>query len=140
VTNGLAIVILALLSPAQQMTAFAPRTDPAFGDARAALSRLVAEHAPRVRGPQHFCTIGYRGGEGANAWVYWREANRLILWQGGAEDDALLHSTRSLDLAADVVATEADIAGSTYRVTRAWVAARLADCAARGDHYTLRNR
>ncbi len=123
--------------PAQEQTAFSPRGDSGFGDATPALRALVAGTEPRPRGPQHFCAIGYRGSEGPNAWVHWREGNRLIFWIGGSSDEALLRSNRSLDLKTDVVATEADVAGSTYLVTRAWVAAKLADCAAKGDHYTI---
>lgn len=125
----------------QAEVAFAPRSDPSFGDARPAIARLLAETSPRPAGPQHFCAIGYRGPEGVVAWVHWREANRLIFWlgkgDGSAAADALLRSNRNLDLNADVVATEADVAGSTYLVTRAWVAAKLADCAAKGDKYNI---
>lgn len=127
--------------PAQGEAAFSPRSDPAFGDAKPAIARLLAETSPRPKGVQHFCAVGYRGAEGVAAWVHWREANRLIFWlgkgDGSAPAEALLRSNRSLDLKTDVVATEADVAGSTYLVTRAWVAAKLADCAARGDHYTI---
>lgn len=85
--------------------------------------------------------VGLRGPEGANAWVHWREAGRLILWNGkGERDDTLLRSARALDLRTDMVANEAAVAGSTYRVTRAWVAARRADCAAKGDHYVIAGR
>jgi len=121
--------------------AFSPRSDPAFGDATPAITRLLAETVPHSRGSQHFCAIGYRGAEGPVAWVHWREGNRLIFWLGRGDGsdaaDALLRSNRSLDLKTDVVATEADVAGSTYLVTRAWVAAKLADCAAKGDKYTI---
>ena len=123
--------------PVQAQLAFSPRSDSALGDATPALRMLVAQTEPRPKGPQHFCAIAYRGPEGVNAWVHWREGNRLILWLGGGAEDALLHSNRNLDLAADVVATEADVAGSTYLVTRAWVAGKLADCAAKGDQYTI---
>jgi hypothetical protein len=125
--------------PQSELAAFAPRTDPAFGDATPALARLVAETRPH--GPQHFCAIGYRAEGGPMAWVHWQEAERLILWHGrgdgSAPGEALLHSNRRLDLNADVVAREADLAGSTYRVTRAWVSARLADCEAKGDRYVI---
>jgi hypothetical protein len=118
---------------AQDQAAFAPRSDPAYGDATPALRALVAG----TKGPQHFCAIAYRGPEGMNAWVHWREGNRLIYWPGGASSESLRYSPRNLDLAKDVVASEADVAGSTYLVTKAWVAAKLSDCAARGDHYTI---
>jgi len=127
--------------PVQAEASFAPRSDPAFGDAAPAIRRLLAEAMPRPKGAQHFCAIGYRGPEGTTGWVHWREGERLILWLGRGDGsdsaDALLRSNRSLNLKTDVVATEADVAGSTYLVTRAWVAAKLADCAAKGDKYTI---
>ncbi len=118
---------------AQEQAAFSPRSDPAYGDATPALRVLVEG----TKGPQHFCAIAYRGPEGPNAWVHWREQNRLIFWPGGESPESLRHSPRSLDLGKDVVATEAEVAGSTYLVTKAWVAAKLADCAAKGDQYTI---
>lgn len=125
----------------QAEASFAPSSDPAFGDAAPAIRRLLAEATPRPVGPQHFCAIGYRDAEGTVAWVHWREGDRLIFWlgrgDGSAPDDSLVLSNRKLDLKTDVVATEADVAGSTYLVTRAWVAAKLADCAAKGDKYTI---
>ena len=129
------------LRPAESETAFSPRSDPAFGDATPAINRLVAEAEPRPIGAQHFCAIAYRGAGGTVAWVHWREADRLIVWYGNgggiAAADALLRSNRNLDLKTDVVADEASIAGSTYLVTRAWVVTKLADCAVKGDHYTI---
>ena len=120
---------------------FSPRADPAFGDATPAIERLLADTASPSKGVQHFCAIGYRGAEGAVAWVHWREAGRLILWlgkgDGSAAADALVHSNRDLDLNTDVVATESDLAGSTYRVTRAWVATKLEECAQKGDQYAI---
>lgn len=127
--------------PVPAEAVFSPRSDPAFGDAEPAIRHLLAEAAPQPKGPQHFCAIGYRDPEGARAWVHWREAGRLILWLGKGDGsdsaEALLRSNRNLDLKADVVATEADVAGSTYLVTRSWVAAKLADCAAKGDQYMI---
>lgn len=125
----------------QAVSTFSPRSDPAFGDARPALRRLLADAKPRPAGPQHFCAIGYRAPGSDTAWIHWRESNRLILWlgrgDGSAREESLIRSPRQLDLASDVVASEADLAGSTYRVTRGWLAALLGDCAAHGDDYQL---
>ena len=120
---------------------FDPREDEDFGDATPALTGLVAGSDPKPRGLQHFCVVGYRGPDGEHAWVHWREARRLIFWlgrgDGTAPAETLLRSTRKLSLDEDVVATESEIAGSTYLVSRAWVDGRLADCQAHGAQYTI---
>lgn len=121
---------------------FDTRAEAGFGDASAALATyLDAQDAP-VRGPQHFCVVGYRQPSGDRiAQVHWVEGNRLILWEPVADPEyartALRHSRRDLDLATDVVADEAALAGSSYRVTRPWLARVLADCAAQGTAYTI---
>lgn len=126
---------------AQSQNTFDTRTAPGFGDATTPLKAYLGAAATPITGPQHFCIIGYNGAEGRTAFVHWREGNRMIAW-AGAEDpdyfaDSIKSSRRDLDLATDVVATEADIAGSTYLVTRAWVARVQADCAAKGARYTI---
>lgn len=121
---------------------FDTRADPAFGDATTALRALVSATPSAPTGENHFCVVGYRldGGD-TQAWVHWQEANRLILWEGSADPafaaDTIRMSRRNLDLATDVVDSEADIAGSTYLVTRAWVAEVMADCTARGTQYAI---
>ena len=52
-------------------------------------------------------------------------------------EDSIKWARSNLDLTKDVVATEADIGGSTYLVTRAWVDEILRSCAARGAQYTV---
>ena len=125
---------------------FDPRTDRDFGDPRPALAGYLHAHRHR-RTAQHFCVVGYVPGPDSNgkvlrfAQVHWREGGRLILWEGTdpyEPREALKRSRRDLDLRTDVVATDADVGGSTYLVTRAWVRQVLADCAARGRRYTLR--
>jgi hypothetical protein len=125
-----------------QTVIFDTRTDPDFGDAVPALRKLLAEAAPPIVGPQHFCVVGYRSAAGdEGAWVHWRERRTLIFWLGGGDPEyaaeAIVRSRRNLNLDRDVVATEADLAGSTYLVTKAWVAKTLADCAAKGAQYTV---
>jgi len=56
----------------------------------------------------------------------------------GPADDTIAFSTRQLDLAKDVVATDDDIAGGTYLVSRRWLNDRLADCKTRGKRYVFR--
>jgi hypothetical protein len=121
---------------------FDTRTDPDFGEAAPELQALLSVTTPKPPGAQHFCIVGYREANGDEwAWVHWREGRRMIFWAGrGGPDDrreSIARSQRSLDLDADVVASEAAVAGSSYRVTRRWVDTRLADCAARGSHYVI---
>jgi hypothetical protein len=99
---------------------------------------------------QHFCVIGYQLERSADssaskiAWVYWKEQNSLIYWEPAAQGfepkDTLIHSRRQLDLAQDVVATQADVGSSSYLVSRDWVNSVLKDCQKRGTRYTLKNR
>jgi hypothetical protein len=113
---------------------------------RGALKSLLAsQRTANTR--QHFCVIGYVSDQDASptpskmAWVYWREKQKLILWvaaaQGFESKETLLRSRRSLDLVTDVVPTDADIAGSTYHVSKTWVNALLKDCKDRGMSYAL---
>jgi len=111
-----------------------------FHNAQPAIKRFIATAKPRLSGDQHFCVVSYPIGDGY-AWVHWLEGNQLIYWRGAADgppDDTIAFSTRKLDLAKDVVATDEDIAGSTYLVSRKWVNDRLADCKARGKRYVFR--
>lgn len=125
-------------------TTFDTRTDARFADPAVPLrAYLRRPYNRRHRGPQHFCIIGYVGDDGARfAEVHWREGRMLIRWPGatGPEwlKDSILLSPGKLDLTRDVVASEAEIAGSTYRVTRGWVAQVLRDCAGKGVRYIVR--
>jgi hypothetical protein len=88
----------------------------------------------------HFCVVGYKDtGDSVNAWVHWVEGKALILWEpASANPLPLIASRRYLNLERDVVASEEDIKGSTYLVTRTWVNTVLADCTRVGDRYTVR--
>jgi hypothetical protein len=121
---------------------FDTRTAPGFGTATVPLSSFLKAHLPLRRPVHHFCVIGYQGQDRERrAYVHWREGNQLILWEAAADPvsakDMLRYSRRQLDLKKDVVATEADVAGSTYLVTKGWVAKILADCRRSGAHYTV---
>lgn len=108
---------------------------------RDVLVGYVEREDPTAKETQHFCVIPYNRREGGRyAIVHWEERRRLILWGGadpGHEVEALTHSRRVLDLDKDVVATEKDIGGSTYLVTRAWVEETLRDCRAFGFRYAV---
>lgn len=104
---------------------------------------------------QHFCVVGYRPATVAKpagaarstaqtnevefAWVYWRERNALILWEPTThfEDSEPIYSRRVIDLEQDVVATEEEVGGSTYLVTRRWVDGVLSDCSRYGTQHSL---
>lgn len=128
-------------------TIFDTRTAKYFGDATVPLKAYLAAAVPPPVGPQHFCIIGYdpgpddNGADGKMAYVHWREGQRLILWNSVSDpayfEDSIKWARSNLDLTKDVVATEADINGSTYLVARAWVDEILRSCAARGAQYTV---
>jgi hypothetical protein len=79
-----------------------------------------------IRGTR-VCILGERFSNGAkSAWVIWPAGHRMILWDGG--DSPMKASRRILDLKKDVVASEAEVAGSTYLVTREWVSEEQQRC------------
>lgn len=107
-------------------------------------SYLVAQDA--TKGQQHLCVIGYvepvSDGIGKNniAWVFWREGNRLTLWEPAAEGfepkDSLKHSRRDLGIAKDVTA-KTEVGSSTYKESSAWVENVKKDCQKRGKSYEI---
>ena len=140
-------MVVLIIAPATaqdaQRATFATRADPHFGSAVKPLRAYLAKAKPRWRAAQHFCVVGYiRPSGDRTAQIHWREGKRLILWEGASEPafarDAIRDSRRDLSLTKDVVADEAAVNGSSYLVTRAWVAGVLADCARAGTRYTIR--
>jgi len=118
---------------------FNTRDDATFGDATAALREFLrSQHIGRRKPTQNFCVVAYEnsGGNEKRAWVHWPEGHKLILWSGGSAP--LARSRRIIDLTKDVVASDADVNGSTYLVTQAWADQVIADCAARGVPYQIR--
>jgi hypothetical protein len=117
-----------------------------FKPVTGALKALSASQSNSKR-RQHFCVIGYVGDGDARsvpakiAWVHWREKQQLVLWEPAAEGfkskETLLRSRRTLDLDRDVVATDAEVAGSSYVVSRPWVDELINDCKRRGKRYLL---
>lgn len=120
---------------------FDTHRSPDFGAAERPLRSLMKEKGvPRGR-TDAFCIVGYDYGDaGKIVYVYWQRERQLILWDGGNAPDSLTRARRVLDLRKDVVATDADIRGSTYLVTKAWVARTIADCAAHGRRYRVSRR
>ena len=77
------------------------------------------------------CILGEKDSGGALfAWVIWRAGHQMILWEDGVT--ALERSRRLLDLNKDVVATDADVHGSDYLVTRQWVEDQEDKCSKEG--------
>jgi len=91
-------------------------SDPDFKNYRKVVTRFADEHRPKKT--NNFCIIGLSTEGSRSAWVLWREGGEIILWEGG---DNLNLSRRVIHLKSDVVATDADLHGSTYLVTRSWV-------------------
>ena len=88
----------------------------------------------------NFCVVGYKDSSGlVTGWVHWVEGKALILWEPSEDARAsLIKSRRYLDLQRDVVATEEQVKGSTYLVTKSWVDRVLLDCKSTGDRYLIR--
>jgi hypothetical protein len=124
--------------------AFDTRPDAAFGDATAALREFLRAHHVRSHRDQHFCIAGYQSGSGDDrrAWIYWTEGRKVILWRGASDPQSaktsIARSHRITDLTKDVVPTEADLKGSTYLVTQAWVDRLISDCQTRGAKYQVK--
>lgn len=117
-----ALVLLAL-APAfascqGRLETFKVSEDRGFSNYRSVLiDYLRTQH---VHSETRACVLGEKDSSGAySAWVIWPAGHQIILWEDGVT--ALERSRRLLDLNKDVVATDADINGSDYLVTRQWV-------------------
>jgi hypothetical protein len=114
---------------------FVPSSDPAFADFREPLVTYL-----RAKGPRNLntvCLIGERYPDGsAWVWAIWDEGQRMVLWEGA--EATMTGSRRDLDLRRDVVANEAAVGGSTYRVSRAYVTQLRSQCAKTGTTVQLR--
>ncbi|WP_152014266.1 MULTISPECIES: hypothetical protein [unclassified Bosea (in: a-proteobacteria)] len=108
--------------------------DAQFASYRDIVRRYVLEKSKAKR--SEICVIGFVAGDNSRAaWVIWRAARQVILLEPGSDD--LTFSRRVIDLRKDVVADEQALKGSTYRVTRKWVADLTGDCEARGQRMTI---
>lgn len=73
------------------------------------------------------CILGEKDSGGDYfAWVIWPAGRQIILWEDGVT--SLDRSRRLLNLNKDVVATNDDINGSDYLVTRQWVKEQEEKC------------
>jgi hypothetical protein len=126
-----------LADPVSLETHFQVDGDPNFGDPRALLRRFLLDSHVAGAKPQHFCVLGResvrKGVRDRTALIFWREGNKLILWEGQQPPWALVDSRRLWDLARDVVDTLEQVRGSTYLLTKAWVEEKRHDCAVDGE-------
>jgi hypothetical protein len=103
--------------------------EPAFRDYRGLVNAYVIRR--RAKLPTEACVIGLIGPDRLkHAWVVWSKGREIILLEGGDTD--LRMSRRRLRIPADVVDREAELKGSTYLVTRAWVNDLTRACDERG--------
>lgn len=112
-----------------------------FGDATPALATLLRQRGVPVAAKHHFCVVGYQSADGSRrAWVLWREARRILLWEGTTDaasaPDALAHSRRQIDLRRHVAKPGSAPLG-TGQVSPAWVDKLDDDCKAAGQLYTV---
>lgn len=108
---------------------FDVRKEPAFSQYRAAIDGLL-QHT-RHQPVNDFCVLGQVADDGSlSSWVLWQQGRAIILWDGSGSP--LRQSRRRLNLDTDVVDSESDLQGSSYRVTRAWVAQLTQDCQREG--------
>jgi hypothetical protein len=134
----IALVLAASSLRSQETSPMSVRGVKGFDNPQSALRKLVdAKHGGATN---KFCVVGYKDAGGATtAWVHWAEGNALIWWEPTKDGTvSLAHSRRYLNLRRDVVASESDLKGSTYLVTRPWVDHILSDCKAAGDKYIIR--
>ena len=106
-----------------------------FADVRAQLQVVVDEHAHQRQ--NSFCVVGEGSSGDEEAWVYWPQENKLILWLPDRDNPhAIAGSKRYLDLSRDVVAGN-DVHGSTYLMTRQAVREKIQACRQHGEIYSV---
>lgn len=111
---------------------------PNFQSFRNNLADIVTERAPKANGKQHFFVSKYSK-EVPYTYMFWMESNYLwiIPTQELASTDWLgvryPASGQLLNLKEDVVATNEEIAGSSYLATKEWAEEKLFDTVVLGD-------
>ena len=124
--------------PARPETHFQVEGDPHFGSPRALLRRFLLDSHASGATPQHFCVLGRElANRDRTALIFWREGNKLILWEGQQPPWRLFLSRRLWDLRRDVVDTPREVNGSSYLLTRDWVEEMRHACALEGESLTV---
>ena len=109
-----------------------------FADVHAQLQVLVDKNGRRET--NRLCVVGEEADGVLQAYVYWPEESKLILWVPDRYDSqAIVHSRRYLDLKRDVVEGD-DVHGSTYLLTRATANSKIRACQRFGTTYRLERR
>ncbi|MBC8749577.1 hypothetical protein OKW43_003633 [Paraburkholderia sp. WC7.3g] len=146
--------LLVLVSPAQATDNFPPEfdpkplkrtlpdNDPYYGPPEVAIRKLLSSEK-KNRGTNHFCVVGYAWpNNGLDIWVYWADEKRLLQWRGFSDrkrrEAGLITAQADFALEENTVATPNDINGRNDVVTRAWWYAVVNDCAAHGEHFTIK--
>jgi hypothetical protein len=74
--------------------------------------------------------------------VYWAERKRLLQWRGFSDQErreaGLITPQANFKLGKNTVATPNDINGRNDVVARTWWYAVVNDCAAHGEHFTIK--
>ena len=132
------LLTAAMLTPIMAQAAehwFSIRGRPEFADVQVQLQVVVDEHAHQST--NRFCVVGETVEGSTEAWVYWPEDDKLILWRPDRDNPhAIAGSKRYLDLKRDVVDGN-DVHGSTYLLTRATADEKVQACKQHGDVYTV---
>ncbi len=115
-------------------------TNKYFAQPKNVLSRLAAQKGTTRKNT--FCVVGYRFPDGGlQGWVYWKEGKAIILWEPLTEGTFnLARSKRYIRIPGDVVATEEDVKGSTYRMTKHDVDKLIEECRREGEYFTVFKR
>ncbi len=114
---------------ASELATFDLTNDPTFAGAREMLDGY-AKAKSRSK-TSSFCVLGVDDAGTRSAWIVWAEKKQLIFWEG--QDLRDTPPRRVLDMKKDVVKSEDDLRGSTYRVTKKWADAVIATCREQGQ-------
>lgn len=117
---------------------------PQYHHPKRAVAGFLKQHKAKGK-RNHFCIIAYRirrANQNTDvAYVHWPEGQQLILWepvvQGQPVENGLIYSRRQWDLRTDVVATDNDINGSSYLISKPWLQRVEADCVAKGKKFSF---
>lgn len=141
---AVAIALLSLNAVAQTRIgdSSSVRKHPDYAQLTKALQTLVDEKG-KSRSNTFFVSKIVETDSGSNhAWIYWPQANAIILMEPSRGHDAkydLLWSRRFLDLKTDVVPNEAEIKGSSFLLAKDEAMKIVASCK-NGDRFTVVKR
>lgn len=130
-----------------------PRAHPDWRCLSSLLQQIVDDQGRRGAHTLHVGRV-VTGGDGADPFVrvYWPRQHAILLVsldRNGCADPDYRHDSLALgwyrskariDLDKDVRATQAEVSGSTFLTTRAWVDAVIAECTRNGAVLELRRR